>query len=133
MADHYAIKNLKRDVEDSAPKFGMPSEMEARFAREDLGARKTGLSYQALAPNARGPFGHKHEEDEEIYVVVGGGGRVKLDDSIEDVRQWDAIRVAPSTARQFEAGPDGLQLIAFGTHASSEDFEILPGWWSDEK
>jgi mannose-6-phosphate isomerase-like protein (cupin superfamily) len=128
----FTIKNLQGDIEDSAPKFGMAPDLEAHFAREDIGAEHLGLSYQRLAPNVRGPFGHKHREQEEVYVVVDGGGRVKLDDEIRDVRQWDAVRVASGTIRCFEAGPDGLALIAVGAPFEGEnDAEVIQDWWSD--
>jgi uncharacterized cupin superfamily protein len=128
----FTVKNLREDVEDMAPKFGMAPQMEARFAREPLGCEGTGVSFQRLAPNERGPFGHRRGEQEEIYVVVGGGGRMKADDEIVDLRAWDAVRVAPSTIRAFEAGPDGLELLAFGAPTTdNQDAELLHGWWSD--
>ena len=128
MAD-YAILNL-REVEDSAPTFGLAPALEARFAREPLGFEGIGLSLQRLAPNARQPFGHRHREQEEVYVVLSGSGRVNLEGEVHEVRQWDAVRVAPGTARCFEAGPDGLEYLAFGTSTGGvADVEPLPGWW----
>jgi uncharacterized cupin superfamily protein len=129
----YTLVNL-REVEDSAPKFGMPEEMSARFASTALGLEKSGISLQALAPSSRGPFGHRHREQEEIYVVIAGGGRIKLDDEIVELRQWDALRVPPDVARQVESGPDGIELLAYGaprTEAGMGDAEMLQGWWTD--
>jgi hypothetical protein len=134
----YTIANLKSDVPDQAPKFGYAPDLEARFARPALELQMGGVSYQRLAPGFRMPFGHRHGEQEEVYVVVSGGGRVKLDDEIRDVRTWDAVRVSGAVMRAFEAGPDGLELIAFGApHVgepdapSATDAEMAPGWWSD--
>jgi mannose-6-phosphate isomerase-like protein (cupin superfamily) len=126
----YTQTNIRTDVKNAAEQFGMAPEVEARFARTDLDASKTGVSFQRLEPNARMPFGHHHVKDEETYVVVAGSGRVKLDDEIVDVAEWDAIRVAPETMRAFEAGPDGIEFLAFGTH-SEDDVKQTPGWWSD--
>jgi mannose-6-phosphate isomerase-like protein (cupin superfamily) len=125
----YAIRNLK-EIEDSAVKFGLSPQMESRFARKDLGAETLGLSYQRLAPNVRQPFGHRHEQQEEVYVVLSGGGRVSLGDEVVEVRPWDAVRVAPETARAFEAGPEGLELLAFGAHTVSTDVETVEGFWA---
>src|SRR5919109_1207949 len=94
----YTVKNLK-SVEDMAPKAGFAPDFEARFARRDLDCQQLGLSYQRLAPNTEGPFGHRHDQDEEIYVVLSGAGRMKLDDAVVDVRSLDAIRVSPPTVR----------------------------------
>jgi mannose-6-phosphate isomerase-like protein (cupin superfamily) len=128
----YTIRNLKQ-VEDAAPKFDMSPGIEARFARGDLELEQTGISYQRLAPNFRVPFGHKHADQEEIYVVLSGGGRLKLEDEIVDVGQWDAIRIAAGTMRGVEAGDEGLELLAFGgpTNGKPNDAEMQPGWWSD--
>lgn len=123
----FAIVNLE-DVEDMAPKFGFGETGEARFARTDLGAVGIGLSLQRLRPGARQAFGHSHVRDEEIYVVLAGGGRIAIDDQIHEIRPLDAIRLAPESTRVFEAGPDGLELIAMGTHRAG-DAKILPGLW----
>ena len=127
----YTIKNLK-DVEDMAPQFGQAPSLEARFAREPLGCTRTGLSYQRLAPGCRAPFGHRHGDEEEIYVVVGGSGRMNLEGDVVELRQWDAVRVAPQTARAIEAGDDGIEFLAFGSPGGgAADAELLPGWWGD--
>ena len=109
---------------------GLAPDLSARFAREELSAERIGISLQRLAPGARQPFGHKHEQDEEVYVVVSGAGRMKLEDEIVELAQWDAIRVAPETMRCFEAGSEGLEYVGFGTHTEN-DTEPVPGWWSD--
>ncbi len=117
--DAYAIKNLKQ-VENMAAKFGFPEDFEARFARQDLGCQRIGISYQRLGPDAQGQFGHSHGEDEEVYVIVGGSGQIKLGDEVVKVDTWDAIRVAPDTFRAFAAGPEGLEFLAFGTHTEND-------------
>jgi uncharacterized cupin superfamily protein len=128
----YTLKNLKEDVEDQALRFGLSPQLESRFAREALGLTQVGFSYQRLAPNTRAPFGHRHRTHEEVYIVLGGGGRVKLDEEIVDLRTWDALRVAPETARHFDAGPDGLEVLALGLpNTEPSDVETLPAWWTD--
>ena len=118
------------DVPDSAPKFGFSDFQESRFAYDALGAERTGLAHHKIKPGMRQPFGHRHDDAEEVYVVLGGSGRMKLDDDIIDLKPLDAIRVAPQVMRQFEAGPDGLEVIAVGAHHKG-DGEVVPGWWSD--
>ena len=130
MAD-YTKKNLRSDVEDQAPKFGMPSEMQSRFARRALGGETLGLSLFTLEPNFRIPFGHKHENQEEVYVVVRGSGRVKVEDEIVEVGEWDAIRVDKDTMRNFEAGPEGVEYLAFGAGTDPREVEMAQDWWSD--
>lgn len=110
MAD-YAIVNLL-ELDDSVG--GRVEGMEARFSRKQLGSRDLGVSHFRYAPNTRNPSGHSHREQEEAYVIAAGSGRVRLDDEVRDVRQWDVIRVAPEVVRAFEAGPDGLDVIAVG-------------------
>jgi uncharacterized cupin superfamily protein len=129
MAD-YTLVNLKDEVENSAERFGLAPDLEARFARRPLGLEGGGFSYQRLAPNVQGSTGHRHKSQEEVYVVLSGSGRVKLDDELRDLRQWDAIRVAAQTARGFEAGPDGLELLAIG-FGESGDAEMIEGFWRD--
>lgn len=129
MSTPYTRKKLT-EVEDSAPKFGFGEVQEARFATEDLESEQTGVSHLRVKPGQRQAFAHRHDEAEEVYVVLAGSGRMKLDDEIIDVEVLDAIRVAPGVTRQFESGSDGLELIAFGPRHQG-DGDIFPGWWSD--
>src|SRR5262245_18782613 len=102
------------DVKDSAPEFGIAEVQEARFAKGDLDAERTGLRHVRLKPGKRSPFGHKHEQAEEIYVVISGSGRMKLDDEIIEIETLDAIRVSPEVIRAFEAGEDVIEVLAVG-------------------
>jgi mannose-6-phosphate isomerase-like protein (cupin superfamily) len=121
----YAIKNL-RDSADMAPKFGFDAVQEARFPWRELGAETTGLALMRVKPGQRQAFAHRHEQAEEIYVILSGTGRIKLDDEVHDVGPLDAIRIAPTVARSFEAGDDGIEYLAFGPHHES-DGEIVEG------
>jgi mannose-6-phosphate isomerase-like protein (cupin superfamily) len=125
----YTIKNL-RETQDSAPKFGLDEVGEAHFPREELKARSIGLAYHVLKPGKRSAFGHRHEQAEEIYVVLSGGGQMRLDEQIQEIGPLDAIRVAPQVARAFEAGPEGLSVLAFGPRHGG-DGEILRDFWTD--
>jgi mannose-6-phosphate isomerase-like protein (cupin superfamily) len=127
---HHTKKNL-REVENMAPKFGMPAELEAHFARGALDGETLGLSLMKLAPGFRIPFGHKHEGQEEVYVVVRGSGRIKVEDEIVEVGEWDAIRFDKNTMRNVEAGPEGIEYLAFGAGDDPRDAEMVAGWWSD--
>jgi mannose-6-phosphate isomerase-like protein (cupin superfamily) len=129
MSTPFTHKKLT-DVKDSAPEFGMEDVQEARFARKDLAAEETGLSHIRVKPGKRTPFGHKHEKAEEVYIVIGGSGRLKLDDEIIEIERLDAIRVSPEVMRNFEAGPDGIEVLAVGRRHDG-DGEVVPGWWSD--
>jgi mannose-6-phosphate isomerase-like protein (cupin superfamily) len=130
MAD-YTLVNL-REVEDTAPKGGLAPNLEARFAREPLELRRSGLSYQRLAPNFRMPFGHRHGEQEEVYVVLDGSGRARLGDTEVELHTWDALRVPGEVTRSFEAGPHGVALLVFGAPSNgNRDVQMVPGWWGD--
>ena len=111
----YTHLNLN-DVKDMAPRFGMDAQGEARFATRPLEARRTGLSHQRLRPGVRQAFGHRHHHAEEVFLVLAGGGWMKIDEQVRNVRPLDAIRVAPGSTRALEAGPDGLEFVVFGTH-----------------
>ena len=127
---NYTKANL-RDVEDMAPKFGMPDGMQSRFARGDVEGKTLGLSLFTLEPGFRIPFGHKHVTQEEVYVVVRGSGRVKVEDDIVELKQWDAIRFDKDTMRNMEAGPEGMEYVAFGAGEDPKEAEMAHGWWGD--
>jgi uncharacterized cupin superfamily protein len=113
----YTKVNL-RQVEDSAPKFGHGDNHEARFANKELGLQKSGMSYQKLFPGKSSPFDHSHNEQEEVYIILGGGGTMKLDGETIEVGALDAIRVDPETARSFAAGSEGLEFLVYGAPAT---------------
>ena len=128
----YTHINLKQDVEDMAPKFGYSPELESRFARGPLELQNSGLSYYQVAPGYRLPFGHRHGEQEEVYLVASGSARMKVGDDIVELGQWDALRVPGQVWRGFEAGPEGAELLAFGApNTGNKDAEMEPGWWED--
>jgi mannose-6-phosphate isomerase-like protein (cupin superfamily) len=126
----YTQLNLKQDVENASERYGLAPDMEARFARNPLELKGGGFSYQKLAPGFRSPTAHRHRKQEEVYVVIGGSGRAKIEDEVRDLQQWDAVRLAPEVARAFEAGPDGLELLAIG-FGDGGDTEMLEGFWGD--
>ena len=109
----YAIVNLKEDVEEALSERA-PG-IEGRFARKHLDSEHLGVSYLRFSPGVRSPKAHSHREQEEAYVVISGSGQVRLDDEIRQLRCWDVVRVSPTTVRAFEAGDDGLELIAIGS------------------
>jgi uncharacterized cupin superfamily protein len=124
----YAKKNL-RDVQDMAVQHGLSDTQEARFPRTDLGAEQTGVSYLIVKPGKREAFAHRHRTAEEIYVVLAGSGRVKLDDELVDLAPLDAVRVSPGVTRAFEAGADGLEVLIFGPRVES-DSEMVRDFWA---
>jgi quercetin dioxygenase-like cupin family protein len=125
----YTLKNIK-EIDDSAVRYGLAPGMESRFARDDLQSEQLGLSYQRLAPGARQPFSHRHANDEELYVVLSGTGWVQLEGEVVALLPLDALRVAPSTVRSFAAGPEGIEILAFGPFGSG-DAEALPVEWDE--
>ncbi len=127
MRDLYTQINLA-EIEDAAPANGFADRWQARVAQTALGAEQTGVTYFRLLAGKRSPFVHRHASAEEIYVILSGSGRVKLDDEIMDVRALDAIRVAPEVARAFEAGGDGLEFLAFGPHHPGDGEAVDDGW-----
>jgi mannose-6-phosphate isomerase-like protein (cupin superfamily) len=122
----YTITNLN-DVEDSAAAAGLSFGV-VRFPREALGCQQTGLAHQLYFPGRRQSFGHRHTEAEEVYYVIAGSGRVKLDDGVHDLKAQDLLRVAPQVMRSFEAGPDGLEMLVFGARHAG-DGEVVQGYW----
>ena len=127
----YTRVNLKSDVKDMAPQFGMDG-IESRFARTNLELEKSGLSYFRLDAGYRAPFGHTHSEQEEIYVILSGSARVAVGDEVVELGQLDAIRIAPETMHGMEAGPDGAEILAFGApNTDNKDADMQPGWWPE--
>lgn len=125
----HAHRNLL-EIEDMAPKFGLSAMGESRFPREELELAQLGLGHYRIPANVRQPFGHRHGEAEELYLVVAGSGRVRIEDETLDLAAYDLVRVGPTLTRCFEAGADGLELLAVGARHPG-DGEIVQGWWKD--
>jgi quercetin dioxygenase-like cupin family protein len=128
----YTIKNLEDDVKDAAPDGGLAPGLEAHFAGNALECEASGISFFRVAPRFRIPFGHTHGRQEEIYIVVEGTARLKLDGEVHELRKWDAVRMSPEVTRNVEAGPDGAEFLAFGApNTGLGDANMKPGWWTD--
>jgi mannose-6-phosphate isomerase-like protein (cupin superfamily) len=124
----YTLRNME-EVADIAPGSGFGEFQEARFARMALDCQQTGVTLIRVKPGKRQAFGHRHENAEEVYVVLSGSGRARLDDETVELKALDALRVAPTVARRFEAGDEGLELLAVGPH-HEKDGELLPDFWA---
>jgi len=131
----YTLRNLRDDPEDLGSNFDGPPDLEFRAATKLLGLERSGLTFQRVPPDYRFPYGHTHKTQEEVYVVVGGGGRMAVDDEVVDLRKWDAVRVPPGSWRGYEAGPEGLELIIIGAPNLGDDprgdVEGTRDWWPE--
>jgi mannose-6-phosphate isomerase-like protein (cupin superfamily) len=131
----FTLRNLKRDLDDLGSNFDGAPDLEFRAASAALGLEQSGLSYQRVPPGYRFPYGHTHRKQEEVFVVVRGGGRMKLDDEIVELEEWDVVRVPPGMWRGYEAGPDGLEILVFGAPSLGDnprdDVEGRRDWWAD--
>jgi mannose-6-phosphate isomerase-like protein (cupin superfamily) len=127
--------NIKGDLEDIGSVFDGAPDLEFRAATKPLELENSGLSHQWVPPGYRFPYGHTHRTQEEVYVVVRGGGRMKVDDEIFELREWDAVRVPPGAWRGYEAGPEGLEILVVGApnlgDAPRDDVEGRRDWWTD--
>lgn len=131
----FTRKNIKDDLEDIGSAFDGPPDLEFRAATKALGLERSALSYQLVPPGYRFPYGHTHETQEEVYVVVRGSGRMKLDAEIVELREWDVVRVPPATWRGYEAGPEGLEILVIGAPNLGDDprgdVDGQRDWWVD--
>ena len=131
----FTLRNIKKDLEDIGSRFDGAPDLEFRAATKPLELESSALSFQRLPPGYRFPFGHTHMRQEEVYVVVRGSGRMKVDDVIVELEEWDAVRVPPGKWRGYEAGPDGLEILVIGAPNLGEDpREDVDGqrdWWTD--
>ena len=131
MSDYTHI-NLKTDVDDQAVNFGLSPNLESRMARVPLGLEHSGVTYLRIAPGFRIPFGHRHKQQEEVYVLVNGSARIRIDGEVRDMKQWDAVRLHRDTVRALDAGDEGAELIAIGApNTGPGDADLIQDWWSE--
>ncbi|HKZ14343.1 MAG TPA: cupin domain-containing protein [Solirubrobacterales bacterium] len=131
----FTHRNLREDLDDLGGNFDGPPDLEFRAATKALELERSGLTYQRVPPDYRFPYGHTHATQEEVYVVVGGSGRMAVDDEVFDLKQWDAVRVPPGSWRGYESGPEGLELLVIGApnlgESPRDDVEGTRDWWPD--
>jgi mannose-6-phosphate isomerase-like protein (cupin superfamily) len=131
----FSHTNIRDDQQDLGSNFDGPPDLEFRSATKALELEHSALSYQFVPPGYRFPYGHTHATQEEVFVVVGGSGRMKLDDEIVELRKWDAVRVPPGTWRGYEAGPEGLEILVIGApnlgDSPRDDVEGERDWWAE--
>lgn len=126
MADYTHLNLLELDETVSAR---VPT-IEGRFGRSSLGTAHVGVSHFRYAPNHHSVSGHRHREQEELYVVLSGSGRIRLEDDVVDLKALDTVRVAPTVIRALEAGPDGLEFLAIGSdRPEGGDGEQIADFW----
>jgi mannose-6-phosphate isomerase-like protein (cupin superfamily) len=130
----FTLANIKQDLDDIGAAFDGPPDLEFRAATKALELENSALSYQSVPPGYRFPYGHTHATQEEVYVVLRGSGRMKLDDEIVELEGWDAVRVPPGMWRGYEAGPDGLEILVIGAPNLGDDprgdVDGERGWWA---
>ena len=132
----FTLRNIKGDLEDIGSLFDGAPDLEFRAATRALELKSSALSYQYIPPGYRFPYGHTHETQEEVYVVVRGSGRMKIDYEVVEVQEWDAVRVPPGTWRGYEAGPDGLEILVIGAPNLADprgDVDGQRNWWARER
>jgi mannose-6-phosphate isomerase-like protein (cupin superfamily) len=131
----FTRRNIKEDLEDIGSRFDGAPDLEFRAATKALELEESALSFQFVPPGYRFPYGHTHMTQEEVYVVLRGGGRMKVDDEIVELGQWDALRVPPGSWRGYEAGPEGLELLVVGAPNLGDDprgdVDGRRDWWAD--
>ena len=131
----FTLINIEEDLEDLGPRFDGAPDLEFRAATKALELEESGLSYQRVPPGYRFPYGHTHIKQEEVYVVLRGGGRMKVDDESVELKELDAVRVPPGTWRGYEAGPEGLEILVIGAPNLGEDprgdVDGQRDWWAD--
>ena len=131
----FTLRNLEAHLEDIRSNFDGARTWSSTWRPRRSNSSKSGLSHQSIPPGYRFPYGHTHEKQEEVYVVVGGGGRMKLDDEIIELREWDAVRVPPARGEATRPGPMGSRLLVFGApnlgDNPRDDVEGRRDWWVD--
>jgi quercetin dioxygenase-like cupin family protein len=126
----YTLVNIK-STENMAEQYGMAPGLESHFPRTPLGLEQSGMAHYRLEPGYRLPFGHSHPAHEEVYVVISGSARIKIEDDVLELGEWDAVRIPPGAMHGFEAGPAGGEMLAFGPHDDEEQATLAQGWWKD--
>lgn len=89
------------------------------FLKDALGTTGSEISFGALPANTALPFFHAHKQNEEVYLVLKGSGKMQIDDDVFDLQEGTLVRVNPQGARSLKSGPDGMLFMCMQTKAGS--------------
>ena len=130
----FTLRNIKQDLEDVGSNFDGPPDLKFRAATKALELEQSGLCYQRVPPNYRFPYGHTHTKQEEVYMVIRGSGRMKVDDEFVEVREWGRRARAARYVARLRGGADGIELLAFGAphlgESPRDDVDGQRDWWA---
>jgi uncharacterized cupin superfamily protein len=117
-------------------RFGLPeSEFELRILRGVLGCEHVGVSYLRFGPGWRLTVGHRHPGGgEEVYVLVEGSARIKIEEQILHMHAPSAVRVRGDQFRAIRADSDMTAvLVAAGTIDDPSATEFAPNFWREDE
>ena len=97
------------------------------FLKEALGTTGSEVSVGALPANTALPFFHAHKQNEEVYVVLKGSGKMQVDEDVFDLQEGTVVRVSPQGSRGIISGPQGITYLCMQTKAGS-----LEEWTGDD-
>jgi quercetin dioxygenase-like cupin family protein len=122
-------------MEDGTARTQLNPDVGERFLplRRQLGVSSFGMNQVVLEPGQRGRI-HRHEHQEEVYLVLDGTLTLLIEDEPTDLGEGELIRVAPGLRRQLvNLGPRRLVLLALGGAGEHQgrDGEAFPSWSDD--
>lgn len=123
-------------MEDGTATTKLDPDTEERFLplRRRLGVSSFGLNQMVLQPGQRSRI-HRHQHQEEVYIVLEGTLTLLVEDSPTELAQGELIRVAPQVRRQLvNLGPGRLVLLALGGAGEHQgrDGEAFPSWEAEQ-
>lgn len=69
------------------------------FIKDVVGTTSMEVSFGSLPAGGEVPFFHRHKQNEEVYIVLGGKGEFVLDGDVVAVEEGSIVRVAPGVSR----------------------------------
>lgn len=123
-------------MEEGTSRTRLDPDGEDRFAplRRQLGVTSFGMNQLVLQPGERGRI-HRHERQEEVYLVLEGRLTLLVEGEPSELVQGDLIRVAPNLRRQLvNRGPDRLVLLALGGDGEhrGRDGQAFESWEQEQ-
>lgn len=92
---------------------------------KQLEATRLGARLWRLQPGQASTW-HKHEQEEELYVVLEGRGRIRVDDETLELSPLDSLLVEPGSMRQIfnDTDTDALWLVVGAPQSPANTLEM---------